>query len=163
MRMFPPFRAVNVWNSLLTQWMGETKPMKTKQTTDYLRWIKTLTWVNTCENQSWIWWPKGYFQACFFGKQYLNLCSLSGATEEPVFMSQDCPVLSTRYHAGFDEWLVEVSWFVSLTLWQECNPETSCTMVGNLAKIRMFIVVLTYANSLACVFTTCAVCSSLLP
>lgn len=87
-----------------------------------------------------------------------SLCCLSRATEEPVFMSQDCLVLSTRCHAGFDEWSVEVCWFLSLTLLQECNPETSCTMVGNLAKISMFIIVLTYANSLACVFTTCAGC-----
>lgn len=36
---FLPLRAVNFWNSLLTKWIAETKPMKTKQATDYLKWI----------------------------------------------------------------------------------------------------------------------------
>lgn len=74
MRKFPSLRAVNFWNSLLTEWIGETQPMKTKASHRLfeVNCVKTTTGIGACESQGWIWRPERSFQACFPWKQYLR-------------------------------------------------------------------------------------------
>lgn len=150
MRRFP----VNFWNSLLTTWIKETKPIKTKQATDYLRQIIQKQLPELVLLRAGV--------GCDDLKGPSEPISLENNTWSSVLLlrhyRRTCVQVTGLPHArdlaGLDKQFFEICWLLSLS---ECvtlaeiqhwyiSPNS-----GQLVKNKT-VVGLTYANSSAYAF-----------